>query len=370
MHQKAISQKNTIYRSYIVVLAAIVVVVGGCVDENLWNDGGFTEETTDDSGPVNSGLDGDIENDNHDAGPHDTGSHDTGPGDTTPDVIVEECVARRCADVEGACGNLDDGCGSTIDCGGCTGGNVCSDNVCRPPAVDCSGIASHSTFELCDSGDDFCAGVFTAGEGCHAFCAAAGLQCSARYGGASGCIQELENVWSCGADNDHDSDWCECERGEVIIPDPTCPVDPADTPFRVEIGFHDAAFVPRSSWVLECRDYAYTALYDEHAACDSEYVPGSARGTATFTFYDVPRGMYDVYVEGRHTINRNPDGALVVVSCGGEEHSEYINQQDEAGVVEDLHGQYCLEGLVEVIMDSTVSSASDSVSAVILDPAS
>ena len=32
-----------------------------------------------------------------------------------------------------------------------------------------------------------------------------------------------------------------------------------------------AGFEPRTSWVLDCRDYAYTAQFDEHEACDSQY---------------------------------------------------------------------------------------------------
>ena len=53
--------------------------------------------------------------------------------------------------------------------------------------IDCSGIEQHPTFELCDRGDDFCAGVFTGGEGCSAYCASAGLICIGRLGGEPGC---------------------------------------------------------------------------------------------------------------------------------------------------------------------------------------
>ena len=133
--------------------------------------------------------------------------------------------------------------------------------------------------------------------------------------------------------------------------------------------YRQASYSPRSSWVLDCRDYAYSAQYDEHEACDSDYQAGSGRGTATFSF-DMRPGTYDVYVEGRHTANRNPAGARVEVNCGAESHVAYIQQRTEPHIKQmDLHGRYCLSGAVEVVVDSSVSGASDSVSRVRIVPA-
>ncbi|NOZ85750.1 MAG: hypothetical protein GXP49_05730, partial [Deltaproteobacteria bacterium] len=78
--------------------------------------------------------------------------------------------------------------------------------------VDCSGIADVAAYELCETGTDYCAGVFTDGSGCAAYCAAAGLVCKARYGGGEGCSKEPQNPWPCDANNGHQSDWCECVR--------------------------------------------------------------------------------------------------------------------------------------------------------------
>lgn len=59
-----------------------------------------------------------------------------------------------------------------------------------------------------------------------------------------------------------------------------------------------------------------------------------------------------------------------MVSCGAESYTEYIDQRDNSmAVIQDLHGRHCLLGTVDVLMDSTVSSASDSISTVILHPA-
>jgi hypothetical protein len=205
--------------------------------------------------------------------------------------------------------------------------------------------------------------VYTNGAGCIAYCAAAGLVCVARFGGEPNCQKEA-TVIPCNENNTHMSDWCECGRGDI---NPDCEVDPGNPPAQAEQSYTSGAYNPRSSWVLQCRDYAYTAQFAEHEACDSEYVSGSGRGTATFNF-NVNRGTYDVYIEGRHTTNRNPAGALVIVTSRGQSYSVYINQRDDGGLVMDLHGRYCLEGLVEVVMDSSVSSQSDSVRRVRLVP--
>lgn len=277
----------------------------------------------------------------------------------------DACVPSSCVELGHACGDWDDGCGQTLSCGTCDVDQVCNAGQCEDAPVDCSGIATHPTFELCDSDPDFCAGVFTGGEGCTAFCAAAGLVCSMRTGGEPGCQQEPQVVLSCSENNGHQSDWCECR---APAPNPTCPIDPLDPPLYQDQHYTLATYFNRSAWVLECRDYAYTAYQSEHEACDSQYSAGSAQGTATFVF-TVGRGEYDVYIEGRHTSNRNPAGALVTVTSAGQTYTTYIMQRDSSGVITlDLHGRYCLEGTVEVVVDSTVSTASDSVRRVVLEP--
>ena len=243
--------------------------------------------------------------------------------------------------------------------------------------MDCSGITAHPDFELCDEGVDYCAGVFTNYNGCVAFCAAAGLTCSERYGGEEGCQgPELQNPLACGADTQHKSDWCRCGgsggsgggTGGSGGSSTTCPTDPANPPTARSINYEQASYTNRSAWVLECRDYAYTAYFDEHEACDSQYQAGSGSGTATFTFNHVPQGTYDVYVQGRHTSSRNPNGALFIVSSGGQTWSERIDQRDDSNAYpKDLHGTYCLSGTVTVVLDSD-TSASDSVQNVYLEP--
>ena len=146
-----------------------------------------------------------------------------------------------------------------------------------------------------------------------------------------------------------------------------CDTDASDPPYGMEQGYTSASYTERNNWVLDCYPYAYTAASSEHQACDSTYNPdGSRTGKATFTFNNVPPGRYEAFVQGRHTENRNSSGALFIV----DGRSAVIDQQDESGdYVWSLHGSYCLEGSVEVTLDSSVNGGSDSVSAVKLVPA-
>ncbi len=288
-------------------------------------------------------------------------------GDDAAVVTPDACIPTTCAALGHGCGDWDDGCGLTLSCGGCNTGETCNAGTCEATTVDCSGIANHATFELCDSSPTHCAGVFTNYEGCTAFCAAAGMVCSSRNGGEPGCQQEPGVVLSCGENNGHQSDWCVCGV-PTTNPNPNCTPDPLNPPTHQEMHYSQAVFGNRSAWVLDCYDYAYTAYQNEHEACDSQYNAGSAQGTATFTF-NVGPGEYDVFIEGRHTANRNPAGALVTVTSNGQTYTQTIMQRDSSGAVTlDLHGRYCLDGQVTVVMDSTVSTASDSIRRVVLEP--
>jgi hypothetical protein len=80
-----------------------------------------------------------------------------------------------------------------------------------PKPGRCDGIRATSAYEVCSETDTTCAGVFTNGAGCNAYCAAAGMTCKARFGGEPGCNKEPQNPIPCGANNGHASDWCECE---------------------------------------------------------------------------------------------------------------------------------------------------------------
>ncbi len=315
--------------------------------------------------PLDGGEDAGVEDaGGEDAGEEDAGNEDAGEEDAGEDAGGEDAGLEDAGieDAGGEDAGIEDAGGEDAGIEDAGGGDEGLD------PVNCSGITANPNYELCESSADHCAGVYTNGAGCYSFCAAAGLICTARFGGETGCDKEPENPWDCFEDNGHMSDWCECGRGGTV--NPNCDPDPNNPPQARTLYYKDSGvtFDPRSSWVLLCRDYAYTAQYAEHEECgDDLYQAGSGRGTAAFVF-NVPRGQYDVYIEGRHTANRNPSGAKVIVSSAGQSYVAYIMQRDDQNIVSDLHGRYCLDGAVTVIMDSSVSSASDSVRRVILTP--
>jgi uncharacterized protein (TIGR03382 family) len=94
--------------------------------------------------------------------------------------------------------------------------------------ADCDAIESDPALELCVSTDAGCAGVYTDGRGCEAYCAVAGMVCVARRGGEPGCVEEPERPIPCDAANDHQSDWCDCAPAEP--PDPPPEINPGIRP--------------------------------------------------------------------------------------------------------------------------------------------
>jgi hypothetical protein len=78
-------------------------------------------------------------------------------------------------------------------------------------ANPCLGISENPSFEVCETTATTCAGVFNGAEGCAAYCAAAGMVCTARFGAGSGCSKETNYpITPCDVSNGHGSDWCEC----------------------------------------------------------------------------------------------------------------------------------------------------------------
>ena len=131
------------------------------------------------------------------------------------------------------------------------------------------------------------------------------------------------------------------------------------------MNYRQATYDERRNWVLNCRAYAYSARFAEHRDCDSRYNPdGSGHGRAIFTFEGVIPDRYEVQFEGRHTENRNPAGALVIVN-GVERRIRQIGSGEYVYVT---HGTYNLSGTVTVILDSTREAGSDAVRNVRLRP--
>ena len=49
---------------------------------------------------------------------------------------VADCVPKTCTELNRECGNIDDGCGSTLDCGACSDNNTCINHSCVDTTED------------------------------------------------------------------------------------------------------------------------------------------------------------------------------------------------------------------------------------------
>lgn len=187
-----------------------------------------------------------------------------------------------------------------------------------PIAADrCAAIAANSSWELCESGPNYCAGVFTDGAGCEAFCQSAGLRCTARYGAEPGCQKEPENVQDCAEDNGHESDWCECgpRPGQNNPPRTPDPVGCAPQTGRLAEG---------STWTVEVD--AHTGDEDStEPKTDSNL--GSQGDNAEFRRFNVARAHNDYWYtssyqeagepdpNGAQWVDYKPNFAALAVGC-------------------------------------------------------
>ena len=138
-----------------------------------------------------------------------------------------------------------------------------------PVAGDpCDGIRQTQGFELCASTSDTCAGVFDNGAGCTAYCAAAGLICTRRLGGGAGCLSEPGAELPCGANNGHQSDWCECGRPPAPPPADAAPPAPPTPDGEPPASLPDAAvpFTPDAAPPAGTPDAAPPAAISDAAS--------------------------------------------------------------------------------------------------------
>lgn len=109
----------------------------------------------------------------------------------TPSPAPTACPGKKtCPAGVGVCGSQDDGCGGTMDCGDCTGGQKCMEaadvvnrcTVCRTKAVACPNASQGIAF-LCGINDDFCGGQIDCGP-----CTIGPCDSKTTYGTSCGCM--------------------------------------------------------------------------------------------------------------------------------------------------------------------------------------
>ncbi len=174
--------------SYLLVPFALGALIVGC---------GPDEPPEDDEQPVID-VGTDVEE------PEDAGTDaepDTRP-DTGPDAEPDTCEPMSCEEAGVQCGEVDDGCGGTLDCGGCEG-----DATCGEIAPNMCNCAPESDEEFCERHDKTC-GRFTAEDNCGfertATCGSCGENEECQSDNTCGCVEKTdvtlcsENDLNCG----------------------------------------------------------------------------------------------------------------------------------------------------------------------------
>lgn len=88
------------------------------------------------------------------------------------------------------------------------------------PGVDCSAIAAHAGWQLCQATATTCEAVFSDSSGCAAVCAAAGLSCAQSHEDVSGqCAADTSLPPLACAATGHKSDYCVCGKASSCTPD-------------------------------------------------------------------------------------------------------------------------------------------------------
>lgn len=150
------------------------------------------------------------------------------------------------------------------------------------------------------------------------------------------------------------------------------PPPPPPLAKTLELRYPQAQYTNRSTWVVGCeslpiRAYAFTARGEEHVSTDCQGLyraGGDRRGEARFVFEQVMEATYRVVIGSRHTENRNPRGALILVNGQGKR----ISQRSDRDFTSDVWGQTRLVGRVEVVLRA--EGDSDSITFVRLEPTS
>ncbi|PID39002.1 MAG: hypothetical protein CSB49_02645 [Proteobacteria bacterium] len=158
-----------------------------------------------------------------------------------------------------------------------------------PPLGPCQPIAQNPAYELCVETPTSCAGVYTNGAGCQAFCAAVGGTCTAAFGGEPGCNKESSKPLSCTKNSGNSSDWCEC-----ALPAP--PDAGAPTPDQGATPAPDQGTTPTPDQGAPVVDQG-TPINDQGPTADAQ--PARDAGLATDAAEDATTGESD----GRRTIS-------------------------------------------------------------------
>jgi hypothetical protein len=149
----------------------------------------------------------------------------SGEGQNDSDEASAHCVPGTCAAVEAECGVVSDGCGKSIDCGRCAGGEVCGpDRRCGPKP--CQPKTCKELGHRCGNASDGCGGEIDCGqcsapdvciEGLYNFCLCQAFTCAAMHAQCGeledGCGGEID-CGECGPKHECEDNRCVKEEDD------------------------------------------------------------------------------------------------------------------------------------------------------------
>ena len=142
------------------------------------------------------------------------------------------CCTPAASCAPGTCGTVSDGCGGTLDCGGCDAGEVCDQGMCvamclpsnlfslcfNDPSVCCSGTCASvigGPPSCCEPNGTPC-DLSNPGACCSDACTSGVCACAAGQtdcGDVIGCVDEQTDTDNCGACGNHCATGAVCNAG-------------------------------------------------------------------------------------------------------------------------------------------------------------
>lgn len=185
-------------------------------------------------------------------------------GDASPDA----CQPASCQSLGARCGEAEDGCGGSLDCGACGDGELCDAHKC----LSCTAMSCEELGWQCGSGSDGCSGTLDCGT-CPGAAADGGERCHEHIC----CSLRACPADACGEVSDGCGGSLDCGPCETLVPGKVCGhvsamvcLGPRTDPAPACSCQPPAMCDPRNGGCcvpLDCTDLCKTGAYDGSDGC-------------------------------------------------------------------------------------------------------